>query len=131
MITNTGKILCNDCGKKLETLHGVTFGVSLDGQHYCMKHYRTHFSEDVIEQIDSNFANSLKHVVPGKISKGAAGSEDFPYAKKAPTGIVSGNIAQKRAEYKARQSDSHFKLDGNEVADITKRWAQGRSNGRR
>lgn len=110
MITNNGKILCNDCGKKLDIMRGITFGVSRDGEHFCLDHYKTHFNEVQIHAIEGDLADRITH--PERFKKSTA---DYPYMKKAPRGIIN--------------ADAHFKLQGTEV--VLSAWAKGRSDGRR
>lgn len=65
MITNNGKRHCNDCGKRIETLHGILLLVSKDSEHYCLKCYRKHFAPIELEYLDTRMTEVFQTKILG------------------------------------------------------------------
>ncbi|RAL31499.1 hypothetical protein [Rhodococcus sp. AQ5-07] len=94
MITNNGKLLCNDCGKPFEKIGGITFGVSADGDHYCIRHYREHFGPTALEALDRKHIAAFKKLfgIPDDEPSAAIYTE-FPYLKKPPK-LLAAEVGQ-------------------------------------
>lgn len=102
MRTNTGKILCNDCGKKIPKINGqylmtTTTITSIPGQAetYCLNCYRMHYSPDELIELDAALtAGFRRHVL------GIPTPQDVENLKRGPV------------EETLAENASHFKLQG-------------------
>lgn len=107
MRTNNGKILCNDCGRKIQTINGIylmttTTITSIPGQAetYCLNCYRMHYSPDELNKLDAELTAGFRRNVLGIPTP-----QDVENLKRVP---VEQTLAS------TVDPDSHFKLVGHD-----------------